>query len=432
MNHNNIDLKITTKKNQIKNKSLELILSSTSHGLPNIFGAKRRSIKLMWLLLFTIFSSIGIYMVYSTITNYLKYEVVTKIDVITRRPIEFPAVTIINLRNPKSNVSLSKIMINCRFNDEQCSENDFEIIIDKLGYVSYKFKKRLSYMIGVNYGLQVLIDLKDDSKKTGYIKGLRLIIHNDTTDPEVHGGYSLRGYNIGTGIQTDLEVSRVFSEKLGEPFNKCLKNLKSLDAFDSDVYRHILTSTNFSYDQKDCYNLCIGQKFNKILNISSEIKHYADVWFGLTPELKPKIIDFYLDVIKGNIKKYCDSACPLQCDSIQYHVSSSFTRFSIETFYEYIKEIFNGYPIKNDDRLLINNLENLIYFNVFYNSFEYTSITQLPKMDIFDLISNIGGNLGLFIGISFLSFAEIIELVLETIHILLEKKSFHSLNLQDN
>ena len=53
-------------------------------------------------------------------------------------------------------------------------------------------------------------------------------------------------------------------------------------------------------------------------------------------------------------------------------------------------------------------------------------------MDIFDLISNIGGNLGLFIGISFLSFAEIIELFLETIHILLEKKSFHSLNLQDN
>ena len=43
--------------------------------------------------------------------------------------------------------------------------------------------------------------------------------------------------------------------------------------------------------------------------------------------------------------------------------------FSIETFYEYIEEIFNGYPIKNDERLFLNNLENLIYFNVFYNSF---------------------------------------------------------------
>jgi hypothetical protein len=42
-------------------------------------------------------------------------------------------------------------------------------------------------------------------------------------------------------------------------------------------------------------------------------------------------------------------------------------------------------------------------------------------MDIFDLISNIGGNLGLFIGISFLSFAELIELFVEIICIILGK-----------
>ena len=35
-----------------------------------------------------------------------------------------------------------------------------------------------------------------------------------------------------------------------------------------------------------------------------------------------------------------------------------------------------------------------------------------------DLISNIGGNLGLFIGISFLSFAELIELLVEIIYII--------------
>jgi len=42
-------------------------------------------------------------------------------------------------------------------------------------------------------------------------------------------------------------------------------------------------------------------------------------------------------------------------------------------------------------------------------------------MDIFDLISNIGGNFGLFIGISFLSFAELIELFVEIIIILGKK-----------
>jgi hypothetical protein len=48
-------------------------------------------------------------------------------------------------------------------------------------------------------------------------------------------------------------------------------------------------------------------------------------------------------------------------------------------------------------------------------------------MNIFDLIASIGGNLGLFIGISFLSFAEIIEILGEIIIILLEKKQPHYL-----
>ncbi len=43
-------------------------------------------------------------------------------------------------------------------------------------------------------------------------------------------------------------------------------------------------------------------------------------------------------------------------------------------------------------------------------------------MNVLDLISNIGSNLSLFIGISFISFAEIIEILGEIIIILFEKK----------
>jgi len=42
----------------------------------------------------------------------------------------------------------------------------------------------------------------------------------------------------------------------------------------------------------------------------------------------------------------------------------------------------------------------------------------MPKMDFIEMIANIDGNLGLFIFVSFLSFAEIIELILEIIFLL--------------
>ena len=43
-------------------------------------------------------------------------------------------------------------------------------------------------------------------------------------------------------------------------------------------------------------------------------------------------------------------------------------------------------------------------------------------MNVIDLISNIGSNLSLFIGISFISFAEIIEVIGEIVIILLLRK----------
>jgi hypothetical protein len=59
---------------------------------------------------------------------------------------------------------------------------------------------------------------------------------------------------------------------------------------------------------------------------------------------------------------------------------------------------------------------------VYYRKLEYTLISQEPKTETFDFISNIGGILGLFLGVSFLSFIEIFEIVLEIFFIFIIKK----------
>jgi hypothetical protein len=81
------------KSKKLKNKAIELVLSSTSHGLPNIFRTERTSLKIMWFILFVAALSVGIYTVFNGIIGYLNYEVVTKIDVIDESKSEFPAVT---------------------------------------------------------------------------------------------------------------------------------------------------------------------------------------------------------------------------------------------------------------------------------------------------------------------------------------------------
>ena len=52
----------------------------------------------------------------------------------------------------------------------------------------------------------------------------------------------------------------------------------------------------------------------------------------------------------------------------------------------------------------------------------YVIISQQAKTNILDVISNIGGLLGLFLGFSFLSFIEFVEAIFEVFKIALSSK----------
>ena len=97
-----------------------------------------------------------------------------------------------------------------------------------------------------------------------------------------------------------------------------------------------------------------------------------------------------------NISKYC----PQQCETTSYVVQTKFLGIG--------SIIYNGI--------------NRISFYACYKSLKYTEINQKPEILFIDFISNVGGIMGIFLGISFLSFIEIIELTFEAFVILLDYK----------
>ena len=48
---------------------------------------------------------------------------------------------------------------------------------------------------------------------------------------------------------------------------------------------------------------------------------------------------------------------------------------------------------------------------IYYSDFKYTIIKKEPKMTWIQLVSEIGGIMGFYIGTSFLSFLEIVDLI---------------------
>ena len=111
--------------------------------------------------------------------------------------------------------------------------------------------------------------------------------------------------------------------------------------------------------------------------------------------------DFY----ESNDTFLCLSECPTECTSIEYTKSISISNFPSIFYYERLTEMYSA----NFTSKL--NKENHLALNIYYDSMSYTTFDEIPKLNLIDLISNIGGTLGLLTGASFLSIVEIFEII---------------------
>jgi hypothetical protein len=108
--------------------------------------------------------------------------------------------------------------------------------------------------------------------------------------------------------------------------------------------------------------------------------------------------NFYDEFIGNFSFESCLVYCPLEFDSLSYDISLCM-------------EAIND---KNDT----SNNNYKIYF--YYQDLKYTLISEQPKAELFGLIFNLGGILGLFIDFSFISLLDLFEIIAEFIFILFD------------
>ena len=160
-------------------------------------------------------------------------------------------------------------------------------------------------------------------------------------------GYSNEAISVSSGFAADLVINRVYSNKLGEPYNNCIKDVKSSSSFDSDLFKFMINNRNYSYRQQDCFGYCIGQEFINHFNISTNVDNYSNIWFILTEQFniyKSDILKIYHDLVKGKLNEVCSSKCPLECDSIKYEISTSFSKFESD---DYAGSLLNNSKLKS-------------------------------------------------------------------------------------
>ena len=129
------------------------------------------------------------------------------------------------------------------------------------------------------------------------------------------------------------------------------------------------------------------------------------------------MIDNWIEFSKNEVIDECD--CPIECELTKYLYSYSIADYPTLQYSNYLMQselIRSKYP----NNITYEELRKRVAkVTIFYDDLRKTIVSESIKTEISDLISNLGGTLGLFLGLSFLSLVEFVELILQAILIFL-------------
>lgn len=118
--------------------------------------------------------------------------------------------------------------------------------------------------------------------------------------------------------------------------------------------------------------------------------------------------------------------CPLECESIDYDAQVSSSDYPSVEYYDFFmngsKENLTQLINKGIDLSTFESFKQYFYsMNIFYANTEYTIISETPQQTFIDLLTNLGGSLGMFLGFSVFSLLEVFEILFEIILTLIFK-----------
>lgn len=527
----------------------ELGSESNAHGLAKIATSITTKRKVLWSLLVIIGFTAATLQLSFLVQKFLSYQVVEVSNMKEGMPVEFPAVTICNIATisltkmknlfdkggrdsdimkwftfieetnfgehnsrmdshqafyenlPKIakhiGYSVENFVINCRFNNEDCSPNNFSLFFEGKNYYNcYTFnngyedktgkpnnKKLLMHTTGPQNGLSLILSLDTENAPPGaygiydvknhmaFSAGVRTQVHAPNTIPSPAD----HGFDVPPGYSTSVGLKAILHSRLPHPHGNCTFTTLEGDR----VYRNTLFTCFALCKQKIIVKVC-GCKTAALPMYKETDPQKGDIPFCGTIKNWKNKINLFKEKAKVELKtlmcehkvltnlnndrsyeKTC--GCFQPCKETAYQKSLSLSYWPLE-FYQYsaliefykdhanttdlIKEAlqrltsttlryqenatkgihmeYTQTDLNNINRASTTIRQNLIRLNIYLEDLSIVEFTQMPAYDLADLFADIGGTLGLWMGISVLTIMELVELLVSLILLMFNSETDHS------
>ena len=345
------------------------------------------------------------------VADYYKFDKITNIERVYPENVTFPAITICTrggyLREHYRNGSLintDKVFTNLNlkqfldFNGNRTGfvlfKNRSFLIVNnhldtfKIYFTYYKdFIDCLRFNAVTNRSVEIFKESSVEDRfrisiNNFYVENISNIEYYNYTLPSdsvfnVHVGdnslnsiENLQYLVLNPGFKYLIDIEKVSVEsKLPEPYNPCKE-----------------TSVDEPFHQSDCIEACIYKEIKNKYNCT-----FSSTLFSIQG-IRQCVLKYM--VLKDEFSASCLKECPME---------SCFS----ERFNFYFTSLDNP-----DSTLLRFKFRDLSSLN----------ITQIPKTDPFTFLNNVGGGLGLFMGIAFPNLIEFFQFILEIVLIIFIRK----------
>ena len=344
--------------------------------------------------------------------------------------------------------TLSDFIIRCKFEDQFCNMSRFIIYTFSSFFNCYTFTMAgtgiQTITQGIAAGLTMTFFLEpldfsiikpyDDNAFAGGLYGIRVLL----TPPNSLPGAGVMGYDILAGQATNIAFDIIERKRLPEPYSTC----RGVDS--------MALEGHLTYSFTECKNICIHQiimdecgcfptKYRVRRNYTAigmpNCGH--DIHKTRNKDMLT-CQEYYLKNIETRLNYAVDCNCHPPCEDTKYSITISQSGFpsenSIISFWKRILEDPKKKDLKayknyqklkevntSTDDLIKWTHKHFLRLTVYANSKTVTVKEQIPMYTFIDLMSQIGGCLGLWVGISIITIVEFFDLGMNLFQIFCRK-----------
>ncbi|CAF1025436.1 unnamed protein product [Rotaria sp. Silwood1] len=337
--------------------------------------------------------------------------------------------------------SLSSMMYKCSFNDMPCSVNDFVPFTSFVYGACYTFNAALKNNASRNtvyanehggdgklsIGLYIHSHQYVPSLMEGF--GAVAIVHDNTQLPNIEAA----GIELASGRRHKLGYRKKTTYLLSSPYTTCTEKVSTIMQAMFEYYHNI----NYGYSEALCYQLC-GQvyAYEQCGCVSPVLWNGRKLYVSsMNRVVFAPLCEFDNMCYKNAIGKlltspflmqdYC-SECLQECIIKNFIVQTSSLSLPGEWEMEKIKKFVENstipLPTNWSSTWQDEIRKNYLTINVVRETSVVENSTQSASMGVVDVFSNVGGQTGLWIGISLLSIMELVEMLYRLI-----RNEFHKI-----